>query len=190
MARTVGSSFLTQLSSSRTRPFYAVEFFYTQNLRIWTGYGELNTLGQTFIGLGNLISISHIEETSQTKANGIRIVASGLNGDVLAQAINGTQQGVLVKLHFGVLETTSNAQAVVDTPYEIFSGFVDTVTIEEGADSSAIAFNIESKLIALEKPLDFRYTDQDQKHFFPDDKGLEFVDDLQDKEVAWGGGSV
>tara|TARA_R110000824_G_scaffold49508_1_gene139044 strand:+ start:250 stop:822 length:573 start_codon:yes stop_codon:yes gene_type:complete len=190
MARTIGSSFSTQLSSTQTRPFYAVEFLYTQPLRVWTGYGDFTVEGQIYTGLGNLISISSVQETAETKASGVKIVASGINTDVLSTALNQTQQGVIVNVYFGVLTTTSNALAVVDDPYEIFSGFVDSVNINESGDTSTISFDIESKLISLERPLDFRYTDQDQKHFFPNDKGLEFVDDLQDKSIDWGGGST
>jgi len=190
MARTIGSTFSTQLSSTQTRPFYAVEFLYATPLRIWTGYDDFTILSETYSGLGNLVSISSVQESADTKANGIKIVVSGLNTDILSTALSQTQQGVVVNIYFGVLTTTSNAQAIVDTPYEIFSGFVDTVTINEQGDTSSITFDIESKLISLERPLDFRYTDQDQKHYFPNDKGLEFVDDIQNKEIVWGGGTT
>ena len=188
MARTIGSSFSTQLSSTQTRPFYAVEFEYPTPLRIWTGYGEFTILSETYLGLGNLITIGQVQESADTKANGIKIVASGLNTDILSNSFNQTQQGIIVNVYFGVLTTTSNAQAIVDTPYEIFSGFVDTVTVGEQGDTSTIIFNVENKLISLERPLDLRYTDQDQKFFFPNDKGLEFVNDIQDKRIVWGGG--
>ena len=188
MARTIGSNFSTQLSSTQVRPFFAIELFYTQTLRIWTGYGEFNILGQNYLGLGNLLTVKSIQETGETKATGLTVSASGLDTSVLASSLNQTQQGIVVKLYFGVLTTTSNAQAIVDEPYEIFSGAVDTVKINETGADSSISFNIESKLISLERPLDFRYTDQDQKHFFPSDRGLEFVNDLQDKNIVWGGG--
>ena len=88
MARTIGSSFSTQLSSTQTRPFYAVEFEYSTPLRIWTGYGEFTILSQTYLGLGNLITIGQVQESADTKANGIKIVASGLNTDILSTAFN------------------------------------------------------------------------------------------------------
>jgi len=188
MARTIGSTFSTQLSSSQTRPFYAVEFLYTLPLRMWTGYGEFTILSQDYLGLGNLMAISQLSESADIKANGINIRVNGLDTSILAQGFNETQQGVIVNVYFGVLTTTDNALAIVDTPYQIFSGTVDTVSISEDGDTSVIDYSIESKLISLEKALDFRYTDQDQKFFFPNDKGLEFVDDLQDKTIDWGGG--
>ena len=190
MARTIGSTFSTQLSSSQTRPFYAVEFLYTQPLRMWTGYGEFTILSQDYLGLGNLISIGQVQESADTKASGINITLSGLDTSVLSGAFNETQQGIVVHLYFGVLTITDNALAIVDTPYQIFSGTVDTVSIAEDGQTSTIAYTIESKLISLEKALDFRYTDQDQKFFFPNDKGLEFVDDVQNKSIDWGGGET
>ena len=188
MARTIGSDFSTQLSSTQVRPFYAIEFNYSTPLRIWTGYSSFSIFSQDYLGLGNLITVSNIQETGETKASGITVSASGLDTSILSSSFTQTQQGVNVKLYFGVLTTTDNAQAIVNDPYEIFSGIIDTVTINEDGDTASILFSIESKLISLERPIDFRYTDQDQKHFFPNDKGLEFVNDLQDKVIVWGGG--
>ena len=189
MARTIGSDFSTQLSSSQTRPFYAVEFLYTQPLRVWTGYGEFSINAQTYLGLGNLLDISDVAESAETKATGLNIQVGGLNSDILSTSLTQTQQGIVVNVYFGVLTNTSNAIAIVDTPYLSFSGNVDTVVISDSGEGSTITFNLENKLIALEQPIDFRYTDQDQKFFFPNDKGLEFVDDLQDKNIVWGGGT-
>ena len=188
MARSIGSTFSTQLSSSTTRPFYAIEFLYTQPLRFWTGYGDFVIEGQTYVGSGSLITVDSIQESGETKANGCKIIATGIDTSVLATALTQIQQGVVVNVKFGVLTTSGNAQAIVDTPYEIFSGFVDVVSISEQGTLSTIEFSLENKLIALEKPLDHRYTDQDQKFHFPNDKGLEFVDDLQQKDLVWGGG--
>ena len=190
MARTIGSDFSTQLSSTQVRPFYAIEFNYPTPLRVWTGYGEFSIFSQDYLGLGNLISIGQVQESADTKASGINITLSGLDTNILSSAFNETQQGVIVHLYFGVLTITDNALAIVDTPYQIFSGTVDTVSIAEDGQTSTIAYTIESKLISLEKALDFRYTDQDQKFFFPNDKGLEFVDDVQNKSIDWGGGDT
>ena len=188
MARTIGNNFNTQISSSSVRPFYAISFAYATPLRIHTADGEITIDGETYYSSANFMEISEITETSETKATGLNVVFSGIDSSILSSSLTQTQQGVDVVLYFGVLATSSNANVVVDTPYQLFNGTVDRVTISEARDTSTIKFAIENKLIALEKPLDFRYTDQDQKHFFPNDKGLEFVADLQDKNIVWGGG--
>jgi hypothetical protein len=60
--------------------------------------------------------------------------------------------------------------------------------IDEGPETSTIAMSIESRLIDLERPRIFRFSDQNQKTRYPTDKGLEFVEDLQDKQFNWGRG--
>jgi hypothetical protein len=61
------------------------------------------------------------------------------------------------------------------------------MTIDEGAESSTMSVTAESRLIDLDVTRERRYTDADQKIDFPDDKGLEFIADIQDKEIIWGG---
>jgi len=188
MARSIGSNFSTQISSNSVRPFYAVKLNYSTPLRLWTGQGELTIDSEIYTGSPNLMAVSNVNETGETKASGINLTFSGIPTSLISSSLTETQQGITTEVYFGVLETSSNAQAIVDNPYQIFAGLVDVVSIAESGDTSTIQYNIENKLIALERPLDFRYTDQDQKFFFPNDKGLEFVDDLQDKEIVWGGG--
>ena len=188
MARTIGSSFSTQLNSSAVQPFYAIKFNFSQPLRVHTADGDLTIDSELYQSSANLMEISEIKETSETKPTGLNVVFSGIPSSLISSSLTETQQGIDVILYFGVLTTSSNTRIIVDTPYQLFNGTVDTVSISESGDTSTIRFSIENKLIALEKPLDFRYTDKDQKHFFPTDKGLEFVASLQDKNIVWGGG--
>ena len=44
-----------------------------------------------------------------------------------------------------------------------------------------------NRLIDLEKPNESRYTSEEQKRLFSGDLGLDFVTDLQDKDINWGG---
>ena len=69
---------------------------------------------------------------------------------------------------------------------EVFNGYVDQMTIAEGAETSTITVSVESRLIDLERARIFRYNDQNQKARYANDKGFEFVEDLQDKQFNWG----
>jgi len=62
------------------------------------------------------------------------------------------------------------------------------MNIDEGPETATIAISIESRLIDLERARTLRFTDQSQKSRFPNDRGLEFVEDLQDKQFNWGRG--
>ena len=189
MSRSIGSTFSTQLSSGQLRPFYAVKMnFSSGTLFLATTYADLTIDSQTYIGSGNILNISPITETADTRATGIQIILNGLDSSILSAGLNDDVQGMSVNLYFGVLTTTANADAIVDTPYQIFSGFIDSMVLEEGGENSTLTFTVENKLVTLEIPVDRRYTDQDQQNLYTGDKGCGFVTSLQDKSVAWGAG--
>ena len=189
MPRSIGTDFQAQLDSSSLEPFYAVSIgFSPDNLNLWTGYNDITFDSKTFQGSGDLMNISEVIETGEIIASGVKIVISGLPTSVISEVLTENAQGVNVDVYFGVLKTQSNATVVVDTPYKLFGGFIDTMSISEDIGTATITFAVENKLIALERPLDRKYTDQDQKNLFAGDKGLEFVDDIQNKPINWGGG--
>lgn len=191
MARTLGTDFQAQLDSSQLQPFHAVSFgFSPDKLNLWTGYNELFIDSETYVGSGNLLEIANIEESGEVRATGTKITLSGIPSSILAEVLTETAEGVEVDIYFGVLDTIDNRTQIVDTPYKLFSGYIDTMSIIETGNESSIQVSVESKLISLERAKDRRYTDRDQKELFSGDKGLEFVDDLQDKEIIWGGGTT
>ena len=189
MSRSIGSAFGTQLTSGSLRPFYAIKMNFTSGtLLLATTYADLVIGGNTYLGTGNIIGVSPITETSDTRASGLEIVLNGLDTSILSAGLTEDTQGMVVEVYFGVLTTTDNADAIVETPYQIFSGFIDSMVLEENGEESSLKFTVENKLITLEIPTDRRYTDQDQQNFFSGDKGCNFVTSLQDKSVAWGAG--
>jgi len=189
MSRSIGSAFGTQLTSGSIRPFYAVKMnFSSGTLLLATTYTDLIIGGNTYIGSGNILNISPITETSDTKASGVNISLNGLDSSLLSAGLTEDTQGMVVEIYFGLLTTSNNADTIVDTPYEIFSGFIDSMVIQEDGNDSKLKFSVENKLITLEIPTDRRYTDQDQQNLFSGDKGCNFVTSLQDKSVAWGAG--
>ena len=189
MSRSIGSSFSTQLSSGQLRPFYAIRMAFTSgDLLLSTTYSDLTINSETYTGAGNILGISQINETADTRAVGIEIILNGLDSSILSAGLNDDVQNMAVKVYFGVLTTTGNADAIVDTPYEIFSGFIDSMVLDDGGENSTLKFTVENALVTLERTIDRRYTDQDQQDLFTSDKGCEFVTSLQDKSIAWGAG--
>ena len=186
MTRSLGTNFQNQIDSSALKPFFAVDVGFSTALRLWTGYSDITIGGSTFTGSGNLLAISGVDESADIRANGVKITLTGLDSSIISSALTEDSQGTVVKIYFGVL---NDASEVVDTPYQTFEGFIDTMSILEDGESAQISVDVENKLVTLERPANRRYTDQDQKESFPDDKGLEFVDSLQNKSVVWGGGT-
>jgi len=81
----------------------------------------------------------------------------------------------------------SMADIAASPPYlEIFRGRMDQLLIDEGAGASTVQVRLESKLKDLERPGVGRYTNAFQSRRFSGDKGLRFVESLQDQQLVWG----
>lgn len=184
MSRGITGAVNTIFESDNLSPFMAIDLeFDGGNFYAWTGYGNITFNGATFIGGGDFLNVSQISETSEIQANGISVNLSGIPSDLISSALSETYQGRPAKLYLGVLDANS---AVVADPYLIFSGRMDVMGIEDSGDTANINVTAESRLIDLERSRERRYTSEDQKINYPNDKGLEFIADLQDKEIVWG----
>lgn len=179
MARTVPSAILTALLQPTVQPFYAIEFLFdTAPLRIWTGYGERVIGAQTYTGAGGLLSIGGLEEAGDLSAKGVTLTLSGISSSIVSLALNEPYQGRSCRILFGVVN--------VNDSVELFSGLMDVMTIEDSGETSTITLTVESKLVALERPVVRRYTHESQQALYPGDTFFSFVTDLQDKEIVWG----
>jgi hypothetical protein len=181
---------------------------YDRILRLWTGFGTLVYNGNSYFGTGNLLDISAVEETVEMAARGATLTLSGVPSDVLSLALSEQYQGRQARIYFGLfqkgrLERQSSTDENQDfillqdggkiilernetSLTEIFTGYMDQMNIEEGPQSSRVELRIENKLIDLERPRVGRFTSEYQKSVYPDDKGFDFVESMQDLQLNWG----
>lgn len=192
MTRTVPAALLTALAQSEVEPFYAVEALFDDNddtrwneagytgqnaIRLWTGYGDKDILSNTYTGSGNVMNISGFEEVNDLAAKNITINLSGIDGTIISLALNEPYQRRLCRVYFGAITTA---------PIEIFSGFMNTMSIEDSGETSNITLTVESKLVALDRSSNRRYTHENHIARNSGDTFFSFVADMQDKDVVWG----
>ena len=184
MARALHASTATDVASAELHPFLAAEItFDTSHItRAWSGYGDLVIDGHTYLGVGQFGSIGPISETSDLKANGMRLGLSGVPMSTLSNALGLDFQGKPATVYFGTL---NDARQIVGAPYKLFAGFVDTMQIDENGETAVISVAIESRLIDMQNPNESLYTDADQQRRFPGDRGFEYVPHIQDLSVQW-----
>lgn len=207
MSRDLKESFKDQLVLDAVQPFFALQLhFDTQTLKFWTGLGDLTVDGHTYVGSGSMIQISELNETADISAQGATITLSGIPSNVLSLALSEPYQGRLCKIFFGVLDVNGSrllqedgelvlnengrpielSASAEDVIAEVFTGYIDMMNIDEGAETSTISVEVESRLIDLQKPRARRFTHESQRSRFPNDKSFEFIEDLQDKKFQWG----
>jgi hypothetical protein len=194
MSRSLGN-LASHTGDSELNPFFAVELMFdteqitykgqtiqSEPLYLWTGYGDLVADSKTYVGAGNFLHISDVTETADVRAAGASLTLAGLDNSILALAISQPYQGRVCNIKFGLLD---EAGALIDIS-TLFTGYMDQMNIEEGADTSTIQVTVESKLIDLERPRIFRYTAENQKAKFENDQAFDFIPDLQDQPLIWG----
>jgi len=180
MSRDITSPVSNALDDAVIEPFFAVDLnFSSSPLYVWSGYGDLVIGSKTYLGAGQLLNISSVSETTEMEAKGATITMSGIPSSFLSLALQEPYQGRGCSIYFGV---TSNPSDYV----EVFAGELDQMNVEEASETCTISVTAENVLIKLERPVVRRFTDEDQRSRFPDDKGLAYVASLQDKEIFWG----
>lgn len=205
MSRDLSVNTIENISENVVYPFFATELRFDGNIvRMWTGQGTLVLAdGSEWVGLGQLLNISAIEETSEMSVKGASISLSGIPSNLLSLALSEPYQGRIAKIYFGtfqqgsILQETSdyillqdgsriNLESTSTGFNELFSGYMDQMNIEESGDTATIEMMVENKLIDLERARVARFTSGYQKSIYPGDLGMDFIEDLQDKKISWG----
>jgi len=206
MTRDLSTVTIDNIDSDVVYPFFAVELQFdgANTLRMWTGQGTLVLQdGTEWVGLGTLLNISSIEETSEMAVKGASITLTGVPSAVLSLALSQPYQGRVCNIYFGTFSTGAilqeggsyillqdgskiNLQAGSAGFNQVFSGYMDQMNIQENANTSTIELLVENKLVDLERARVARFTSGYQKSVYPSDLGLDFIEDLQDKQISWG----
>ena len=196
MSRAIPSSLLSALIGDSIQPYFAVELMFDSRtaidvygntteigpLRMWTGIGDrtINVQGsnQVFTGTGNLLTIGDLEEVGDLSAKSVDLTLSWIPVSIVSLALQEPYQRRVMRMYLGEQSDSS----VV----EIFSGKMDKMTIVDEAESSTINLTVESKLIELERPSGWRYTNENHQSRYDGDTFFSYVQSMQDQKVVWG----
>lgn len=188
MSRQLTTAMQSAVTADLVRPITLVQcFFDSGNVNLWSGIGNLTVDSVDYVGAGTLLKISEVVESAELSANGMSVALSGITEPLLSKARDEDYQGRELKVLLGAMDASNG---VVSDPVIVFSGFMDTMIINDGAETAAIQITVENRLIEFERTRVRRYTAEDQKIDYPTDKGLEFVAEMAEKEIVWGRSSV
>lgn len=179
MSRTLPAGMSAALAGGSVTLYYAVEMLFDSGaIRLWTGYSDKTINSQTYTGAGTLLNIDGIAEVADLNAAGITVALSGISSGVISLALQENYQGRVARVYFGV--------EGVDGAVEVFSGFMDVMTIQHSGDKLNVTLSIESKLVTLQRPNIRRYTSANHKLRYAGDTFFDYVTELQDREIVWG----
>lgn len=186
MPRSMSADMLAGIQASELLPvLFVYGEFADGPVYLWTGYGPINWNGQTWDGIGTLLSVSSIEEGSDVNARGIILGLSGFNVNLLSLALGEVQQGLPAIVYLGLFYPGS-PWLVIEDPLIAWAGRIDQPTIDVLGTTASISINCENRLVAMNVAVDRRYTNEDQQRDWPGDGGMAFVYGIQDTNIYWG----
>ncbi len=194
MARSLTSVIRDQITSDSVELAFLLKLrFDSGDLNIWTGIGDLTFSGDTYQGIGHLLSISEYKESQTLKAEGISFTLSGNIAASLATALTENYQDRVCTFWVGFFDSDVSP-GLLNDPVILFQGRMGTMPIHHASEESTITLNAENVFVGLEHAVNRRYTPDDHNitAFTADngqvifDKGFNQVSILEDKEFFWG----
>ncbi len=183
MPRPMSTEMATALAASELFPAIFIEAtFNSGTVYLWTGSQPIEWNSQTWQGVGDLGSVSVIDEGTNVEAKGITLTLSGFNSDLLADVWGEFNLGSPVIVRLGLF----NDGVLIDNPIVSWAGRMDLPAITISGETATIELNCESRLIEMNVPVDRRYTAEDQQREWPGDLGFQFVSQIQEKALFFG----
>ena len=187
MSRPLNSVTYNVLDNEILTPRIMIAAVFDNPVFIWTGDEDITYNGFTYLGQGSVISFDGVEESNDLGATnitlGLAISSNNLTSDILERAITDDYQGNSITI---MLALISNSGVIYGQAITLFDGFIDVMTAEDDGEIATVTLTAESSLVRLGRTFTRVYTDEDQRHYFPGDKGLEFIAAIQEKESIWG----
>ena len=184
-SRDIPSAVSNRLANDRQQVAYAVNLdFDSGDVNVWTGVGDFaGSDGITYTGVGELLSISNIEENNELASTNLTLSISGLNEKIVEYATteNYSNRPVTLSMFFFHPDTTDEIDKIT-----LFKGRIDTLTVTDG-EAFNVIISCENKLVDLTKPKNLFFTPETQNFLHAGDKGLEFVPLIQEQSINWGG---
>lgn len=188
MSRNIPANVDADLDDAFIIPVFFVHLdFDTQALFVHTDLGDINTLGETWVGTGGLGSISQIEETSRLDAPGIKLrmqITDESAGSLYEEL---TQQDFYqrpVIIYFSTRDTVTGA--LTDTPFELFRGKMDVPELTHGETLSFADMVVESEWIDGQRANGELYSDAQLQSEFSGDLGFKYVAAMVNTKIVWG----
>ncbi|MGE0270293.1 MAG: hypothetical protein AB7M05_08895 [Alphaproteobacteria bacterium] len=185
MTRDISSQMIAASQAQVARPVIAAELDFSSGfVRVNSSPYTITIDGQVYLGVGALGKISAVQEGSDQQAYGMTLSLSGIPPELVSIALGEYYQGRSCRVLMALLD---EGHTVVSSPIVLWSGRMDTMDIELG-ETATITLSAESRLVDWERPRIRRYTSEDQRADYPNDKGFEFVPQMVEKELIWGRG--
>ena len=157
----------------------------TNTLYFHTGLGDTQFGGNTYLGVGQLLTVSSITETANNSAQGMTFVLDGLDPSFVALAVLENYQNRRAFVFWNYLDSTTGLLKSQSPNTQIFLGTMDIMKHTFGQDSASILLTVESIEIEWAKTNLRLYDDEEQQDRHPGDRLFQFAPDAAERQISW-----
>lgn len=181
--RGVATALASEFLGAVWSPLWLVEINWASTTsRYATAARDVTWDSETWLGNGVLRHIEAITEPLGVVATSIAVGLAGEDSSVVSAALT-MQRNKALKVWLGAVDSDGS---VISTPAKMFDGLVETGGSWFTSDAAGVEVRATTHLLRHRRARIRRYTSEDQKQAFAGDKGFDYVEGLQSKQVLWG----
>lgn len=155
---------------------------------VWQGYGSLKVGNVTYSGVGEVVNVDGGGQQSGIVANNMTLtLAAGSDAltDPLLVRVLGQQSLTKGRRYKMALQFCDEEWQPVDSSRVIYVGVMDQMTVKRMIDMRQVVLNVESPFARRRVPILQLFSIRDQQSRYSNDRGLEFISQLENKIVTW-----
>ena len=186
MARGLTSAVKTELATGNIEPVILLDLGFASRVYLTNASFDITSsvsgTSRTYQANGHLRGITAVSETASPSKNSLIVSLSGVDQTYISIALSENIINSDVFIYRGFLDAN---QALIADPFLLFYGTIDEFKITDNTTTATLGFNVTSHWGNFSKKSGRTTSDNSQKRFFSNDKGMEYSA-LNLVDIKWG----
>ena len=160
-----------------------LDFGVSGDLYLHDGIGTITWNSVDWLGAGSFGTVSAISETQDDRPQALQLTLSGIDSNVMTEAMAANYYGRSCKVYVGFLDGDG---AFLASPELEFEGRMDSMQVSTSEGTSSVQLTCESRLILWSMTNGSLYTDEDHQRTFSGDLFFDQQCTQADQYLEWG----
>jgi hypothetical protein len=182
MTRSLSAGLLAEIATNKLNPVELVYLGIDVGYYFTDHYKNLTYDGNTYTASSLFLGSSEVQETADVAVNTLTLKFSGADTTIISLLLNNNYMNKPAQVYRGFL---NDSQALIADPFLLFDGRISSFSLEENVTTSSVNIIVTSHWADFEKTSGRRTSENSQKLYFPNDKGMEFASKTAQK-IKWG----
>ena len=182
MSRGLSSTVISTLSSNAFQVAVLVRLELNSNFHLTTSQVDITYDSNTYTSSGVLLNLADIKEEAAINTGAIKVTLGNASQTITNDLLTNGHIDKTVKVFLALL---NDSAAVIDSPFEIFQGTINGMSIKDNVKSSFVNLSVANHWAYLAQNTGRTLTDASQQRFFSGDKCFNFANQVG-KSLVWG----